>query len=312
MATTAHKRYAEILHDVEELINDHILHQRRKTIERSKLKQLVPGVGVFFTPLLLEKAFEFQDEVRKISSRRFVPPSFNDIRLILNSAQILSLVAGGPLELVTFDGDVTLYPDGESLTPMNPVIPQIIDLLRRGIKVAIVTAAGYTECSKYYGRLHGLLERMKSATISKELIDPILIILGGESNYLFEFDPSAKFLLKYINRNEWLLSEMKAWTEQNIKSLLDVAEGALRECISNLGLSAEVLRKERAVGIIPTTQPNARKFTREQLEETVLVTQQVVEMSVVGKELPFCAFNGQAMIPITYTFPAIFCTHMYT
>ena len=96
-------------HQVEELINDHIAHQRDGTHTRSKLKLLIPSVGVFFTPLLLEEAFEYQDLQRRISSRRFVPPSFNDIRLILNSAQILSLVRGGPLQLVTFDGDVTLY-----------------------------------------------------------------------------------------------------------------------------------------------------------------------------------------------------------
>ena len=52
----------------------------------------------------------YQDRQRRISSRRFVPPSFNDIRLVLNSAQVLGLVRdGGKLELVTFDGDVTLY-----------------------------------------------------------------------------------------------------------------------------------------------------------------------------------------------------------
>lgn len=94
---------------VEDLINDHILRQKDGTHFRSKLKLLVPSVGVFFTPLLLEKAFEYQDRQRRISSRRFVPPSFNDIRLILNSAQILGLVRNGPLRLVTFDGDVTLY-----------------------------------------------------------------------------------------------------------------------------------------------------------------------------------------------------------
>ena len=39
-----------------------------------------------------------------------MPPSFNDIRLILNSAQMLGLVRGGGRpELVTFDGDLTLY-----------------------------------------------------------------------------------------------------------------------------------------------------------------------------------------------------------
>ena len=94
---------------MEELINDHIAHQRDGTHTHSKLKLLIPSVGVFFTPLLLVEAFEYQDLQRRISSRRFVPPSFNDIRLILNSAQILSLVRGGPLQLVTFDGDVTLY-----------------------------------------------------------------------------------------------------------------------------------------------------------------------------------------------------------
>ena len=66
-------------HQVEDLINDHIAHQRDGTHQRSKLKLLVPSVGLFFTPLLLEEAFEYQDQQRRISSRRFVPPSFNDI-----------------------------------------------------------------------------------------------------------------------------------------------------------------------------------------------------------------------------------------
>ena len=96
-------------HQVEDLIKDHIAHQKNGTHARSKLKLLVPSVGVFFTPLLLAEAFEYQDRLRRISSRRFVPPSFNDIRLTLNSAQILGLVRDGPPRLVTFDGDVTLY-----------------------------------------------------------------------------------------------------------------------------------------------------------------------------------------------------------
>jgi IMP and pyridine-specific 5'-nucleotidase len=47
MASTAHRRYAEILHDVEELINDHIALQKSGTQERSKLKHLVPSVCIF-------------------------------------------------------------------------------------------------------------------------------------------------------------------------------------------------------------------------------------------------------------------------
>ena len=253
----------------------------------------MPSVGIFFTPLLLEQAFVYQDNRRRISSRRFVPPSFNDIRLTLNSAQVMSLVRDGPLQLVTFDGDVTLYDDGQSLTEDNPVIPRILTLLSQGIRVGIVTAAGYSHASKYYFRLYGLLEAIKSAAERNEISDPALIVLGGESNYLFTFDTTSKCLLTYVPRKDWMLEEMKAWTEPNVSALLDVAEAALRECITNMQLPAEILRKERAVGIIPKSGTDARKFTREQLEETVLVTQQVVEMSPAGKKIPFCAFNGK-------------------
>ncbi|KAL8851317.1 MAG: hypothetical protein Q9221_003762 [Calogaya cf. arnoldii] len=282
------------MHDVEELINDHIEHQTRGTQGRSKLKHLVPSVGTFFTPLLLEEAFKFQDDRRKISSRRFVPPSFNDIRLTLNSAQLMSLIRNGSIDLVTFDGDVTLYDDGDSLTDKNPVIPRIIKLLRQGTHIGIVTAAGYTESAKYYERLHGLLDAVANSITEKEVEDPKVIILGGESNYLFEFDFQAKSFLKYVPRKTWMLDEMRSWQEEDIQSLLDVAEGALRECIRNMQLSAQILRKDRAVGIIPVERPGKQKFNREQLEETVLVTQQILDLSIPGKKVPFCAFNGQS------------------
>lgn len=58
-----------------------------------------------------------------------MPPSFNDIRLILNTAQIMGVAAAGPLDLATFDGDVTLYDDGKSLEGDNPVISRIIGTL---------------------------------------------------------------------------------------------------------------------------------------------------------------------------------------
>jgi IMP and pyridine-specific 5'-nucleotidase len=87
---------------------------------------LVPSIGTFFTRLPLAEAFKYQDRHRFISSRRFVPPSFNDIRLILNTAQIMGLALAGPLDLATFDGDVTLYDDGKSLEPDNEVISRII------------------------------------------------------------------------------------------------------------------------------------------------------------------------------------------
>ncbi len=83
---------------------------------------------------------------------------------------------------------------------------------------------------------------------------------------------------------------MSTWTQPTITQLLDLAESSLRDCVTNLSLQATILRKERAVGIIPSI-PGA-KFPRESLEETVLVVQKKLEMSEVGKQLPFCAFNG--------------------
>lgn len=75
---------------------------------QSKLKLLVPSIGIIFTRLPLADAFRYQDRKRFISSRRFVPPSFNDVRLILNTAQLMGVTTYGKLELATFDGDVTL------------------------------------------------------------------------------------------------------------------------------------------------------------------------------------------------------------
>lgn len=57
-----------------------------------------------------------------------------------------------------------------------------------------------------------------------------------------------------------------------------------------MNLPAQIIRKERAVGIIHQ-KPNG-KFAREQLEEAVLAAQKTLEFSDVGKRIPFCAFNG--------------------
>jgi IMP and pyridine-specific 5'-nucleotidase len=37
--------------------------------------------------------------------------------------------------------------------------------MSNGTKIGIVTAAGYTEAERYYGRLHGLLEAIKTSTV---------------------------------------------------------------------------------------------------------------------------------------------------
>ncbi|KAF8473140.1 IMP-specific 5'-nucleotidase [Kalaharituber pfeilii] len=290
MAGNAHRRYTEIMKDVEALINDHITCQNEGRPERSKLRFLVPSVGTFFTPLALVDAFIAQDERRAISSRRFVAPSFNDIRIILNTAQIMSLARRGPLKLVTFDGDVTLYDDGQSLTPCNPVVPQMLNLLRRNINIGIVTAAGYSDGARYRDRLYGLLD---ATADPKNGLTPQqqrnLIVLGGESSYLYRSSPGSEYGLEKISRAEWQLPEMCEWKEEDIQHLLDIAEKSLRESVNTMRLNASVVRKERAVGIIPAS---GHKFEREQLEEAVLVAQKTLDLSDVGKRLPFCAFNG--------------------
>ncbi|KAF3165149.1 IMP 5'-nucleotidase [Orbilia oligospora] len=288
-ASNARRRYAEIMRDVEQLVNDHIEHQRLGIPERSKLKLLVPSLSIFFTPLFLEEAFMAQDAKRAISSRRFVSPSFNDIRLILNTAQIMSLVKGGPLQLVTFDGDVTLYDDGASLIPSNQVISRILALMSRGIRVGVVTAAGYEEAKRYNDRLHGLLEAINSSEAITPEQKKNFIVLGGEANFMFQFNSNAPHLLESIPKEIWALDEMRAWKDEDITELLDIAEVALNDSVEAMRLNADIIRKSRAVGVVP--KPGT-KFFREQLEETVLAAQKVVELSDVGRRLPFCAFNG--------------------
>ncbi|TVY21534.1 IMP-specific 5'-nucleotidase 1 [Lachnellula arida] len=290
MAAEAHRRYWEIMRDVEVMIDDHIAHQEVGLHGQSKLKLLVPSIGTFFTKLPLADAFIYQDKKRFISSRRFVPPSFNDVRLILNTAQLMGVTSAGSIDLATFDGDVTLYDDGQSLEPTNPVIEKIIYLMSKDTKIGIVTAAGYTEAERYYGRLHGLLDAVKASTILSPAQKKNLIIMGGESNFLFTYSPTSPFLLTHLPRRSWILPSMSTWTQPTITSLLDLAESSLRECVANLSLPATILRKERAVGIIPSIA--GYKFARESLEETVLVVQKKLEMSEVGRMLPFCAFNG--------------------
>lgn len=272
---------------------------------------LVPSIGSFFTRLPLEAAFKSQDRKRYISSRRYVSPSFNDVRLILNTAQLMAVTTYGSLQLATFDGDVTLYDDGESLEIDNPVIPRMLDLMRKNVKIGIVTAAGYTTSERYYSRLHGLLD----AIATDEHLTPTqrhnIVIMGGEANYLFEFDPTSEHLLSPVPRDRWLTPEMQAWSEDSINRLLDMAEAALRDCVKTMSLPATVMRKDRAVGIIPT-DPKVR-IPRESLEETVLVVQKTLELSVradmvggpninnpsvahhqpgMNRVVPFCAFNG--------------------
>ncbi|KAG0243569.1 IMP 5'-nucleotidase [Mortierella sp. GBA43] len=87
------QRYLEIMKSVEAMIEEH----RRKALkgvpEHSRLYRIVPSVAMFFTPLPLEAAFLDANAKHSIAARRFVPPSFNDIRRILNTAQVMAIAS---------------------------------------------------------------------------------------------------------------------------------------------------------------------------------------------------------------------------
>ncbi|KAG7128575.1 hypothetical protein HYQ46_010239 [Verticillium longisporum] len=195
------------------------------------------------------------DRKRYISSRRYVSTSFNDVRLVLNTAQTMA-VTSGSLQLATFDGDVTLYDDGQCLEPSSPLVPRLLDLLRRDVKIGIVTAAGYTTADRYHERLYGLLDAVAASTTLSEEQKRNVVIMGGEANYLFELDPTVPHLLAPVSRDRWLTPEMATWSDAGIAALLDVAEAALRDCVRSMNLPATIRRKDRAVGIIPTDPAN--------------------------------------------------------
>ena len=73
--------------------------------EMSRLSQLVPGIGRFFTHLPLKESFLEINKTRCIIGRTFIPPSFNDIRHILNRAQVKSIAKS--LELITLSVELT-------------------------------------------------------------------------------------------------------------------------------------------------------------------------------------------------------------
>ncbi|KAI8918418.1 IMP-specific 5-nucleotidase [Powellomyces hirtus] len=291
------ERYCEILQCVEELIADHMAHQEQDLLELSRLSTLVPSIGRFFTALPLKEGFMRQDAKRSIAARRFVPPSFNDIRALLNDAQVTAI--GSTIKLITFDGDMTLYADGADFARDSQLVKLIVHLLRHGLYVAIVTAAGYPgDAPKYEKRLSGLLDGFRASNLPGEALEKFYV-LGGECNYLFRYE-SASGHLRYIHPSAYQPSSVQAWANNATKvaELLDVAQETLLQCAREMGLehSVTLIRKDRAIGVIHN---DGSHLTRETLDEFALAAQrrlnnhQRAQLIRAGEEpIPFCAFNG--------------------
>jgi len=205
----------------------------------------------------------------------------------------------GP-SLITFDGDQTLYSDGENFES-NPVLANYLYLLlTHGVTVAVVTAAGYEyQTEKYELRLSGLLRYFEEHHLAAEDCDRFYL-MGGECNYLLKLGPDWRLHpVKEWGPGGWLMVTRHKpqtpgnWTESEIRQVLDVSEETMKESMVDQKLRANVIRKKRSVGLIPIA--NSTGIPREALDETVLRVQErlrYLNEERVQSPLPYCAFNG--------------------
>lgn len=253
--------------------------EHRERPEQSTLRHLVKTVGWFFTPLPLVKALKEYDVLTRITARRFVTPNFAEVRHILNIAQVHAIADS--LKLLTFDADGTLYEDGAHLEEDSAMIARIISLLQRGISVVIVTAAGYPgRPDKFEGRLSGLLSAFEELKLPHSLCRNFFV-MGGECNYLLRATPDWR--LEMVDPNEWQTQEMLSWGEREIQGLLDEAQSLLLGAADRLGVKVQLVRKERAVGVVPV-----KPTMFEALEDIALA----VQADLSNNAIPFCCFNG--------------------
>ncbi|OEU12137.1 IMP-specific 5-nucleotidase [Fragilariopsis cylindrus CCMP1102] len=72
---------------------------------QSRLKRLVPTVGIFHTSLPLRKAYEIYNAKYRLDKRRHLAISFNEIRHIMNLAQIMAMTITTHKEGIEGDAD---------------------------------------------------------------------------------------------------------------------------------------------------------------------------------------------------------------
>ncbi len=301
---TVLESYASIWEAIEELVEEHMVLTANGVPQFSKLHRLVPSIGRFFTRLPLKEAFVQQNRRRSITGRRFVPPSFNDVRHVLNAAQIMAIASN--LKLVTFDGDLTLYPDGQNFPEDSPISTYFVKMLQNGIHIAIVTAAGYSGpdgARKYEERLGELLKVLTVNGVGHAGSDVgRFFVMGGECNYLFRLENGH---LISVPVEQYEPSWVGQWSQDKVRinALLDIAQEQLLQTRREMGLESlvQILRKERATGLVVNKDI---KLDREQLDEFALAVQDALsrfqalekikteEASQSWIPLPYCAFNG--------------------
>ena len=199
----------------------------------------------------------------------------------------------GP-KLICFDGDQTLYSDGANFESNPKLAKYLYLLLKHGVTIAVVTAAGYEyQAEKYELRLSGLLAYFEEKGLECDDLERFYIF-GGECNYLLRL--GADYKLHAVKENGpggWMnstkhISEAPGnWSESKITSILDMAEASFRSSLEDQNMRARIIRKKRSVGLIPKEE---EKIPREALDEAVLRVQS--ELQNAKFLIPFCAFNG--------------------
>ena len=163
-------------------LDDH--YAKRGSGEPSLLTPTCPSISSLFLRLDLLGALAELDATAHLTSRVHVPPTFAEVRSVLNLAVVAACAAG--LRLLTLDADDTLYNDGGNLSFDAPNIPYLIRLMRMGVRVAVVTAAAYPGApERYENRLAGLLSAMAFAVEAGAPPGPLVdnfMVMGGQCN----------------------------------------------------------------------------------------------------------------------------------
>ncbi|VWU52382.1 IMP-specific 5'-nucleotidase, putative, partial [Hepatocystis sp. ex Piliocolobus tephrosceles] len=273
LSNSIDKNIDNVLLSIEEMFTDHY-----KNPFHSRLRYLVDDIGIFFTKLPIRKAFHTYNAKYKITKRLYAPPTFNEVRHILNLAQILSLEDG--LDLLTFDADETLYPDGSNFH--DEILASYISSLLKKMKIAIVTAASYNKnADKYEKRLENLLQYFLKHNIKDDSYTNFYV-MGGESNYLFKCNKEAR--LYSVPDEEWCHYK-KLVDKETIDKILNISQNCLEEVITDFNLLAQIQRKEKSIGLVPKMIPSGHKKN----EAVMRVKKEIIKNKII---VPYCVFNS--------------------
>ena len=281
-----------MLDHIEDILAEHHVNP-----EHSYLSRKCPGVQPFYTPLPLVEAFKIYDRKYRITCRQHIPPTENEVRHIFNVAQIVALGREDSLRLLTFDGDCTLYADGQNFDNLE-LAECITFFLSHGVAIALVTAAGYEyNFELYEERIQYLLDHFKDGQLEEEYLRNFFVF-GGESNYLMR--ANKHYRLEAVDEKDWVKYHsvlMRPNFEVESEVFLTCVEKCLWEVVEDLHLRCSIKRKKRAVGLVPggdfdADKPGSgRKRIREEaLEEAVARVH--AHVAALGLKIPYCAFNG--------------------